>query len=373
MVTQWRKDFADLVNTQLEQIDSTERVSHLSYEDQDNGLEATQHEGYEVTQQRRRYEREQLKPIDDRDIEIIMPDVAMSNDAIKQRNAEKFVNEQLITGVDQEIIASDAILSDLEHSKTKADAELVQQQKIAAERKREHLQAQAILDAQNRTANFHENFNPDTPNKRMVMQYLDDYALLVKQGKEPQRPAPVEQPQPTWWQKLMGKELAPVEQPPFFEISEVKAVAKRIAQQEERRAREEKKQRLEKFLQKHSAEVEQLEKEMFKRAYSQNSEPDDLELKEFINLHKQQQLEKEHAKQQFKADYERHMRDQAEKVKAEAELIRKREREYEAQLAAHRERSERLDRENAELQRNSRSTISNEDTPKPRPKNDFKQ
>lgn len=373
VVTQWRKDFADLVNTQLEQIDSTERVSHLSYEDQDNGLEATQHEGYEVTQQRRRYEREQLKPIDDRDIEIIMPDVAMSNDAIKQRNAEKFVNEQLITGVDQEIIASDAILSDLEHSKTKADAELVQQQKIAAERKREHLQAQAILDAQNRTANFHENFNPDTPNKRMVMQYLDDYALLVKQGKEPQRPAPVEQPQPTWWQKLMGKELAPVEQPPFFEISEVKAVAKRIAQQEERRAREEKKQRLEKFLQKHSAEVEQLEKEMFKRAYSQNSEPDDLELKEFINLHKQQQLEKEHAKQQFKADYERHMRDQAEKVKAEAELIRKREREYEAQLAAHRERSERLDRENAELQRNSRSTISNEDTPKPRPKNDFKQ
>jgi hypothetical protein len=103
VVTQWRKDFADLVNTQLEQI-STERVSHLSYEDQDNGLEATQHEGYEVTQQRRRYEREQLKPIDDRDIEIIMPDVAMSNDAIKQRNAEKFVNEQL-TGVDQEIIA----------------------------------------------------------------------------------------------------------------------------------------------------------------------------------------------------------------------------------------------------------------------------
>lgn len=372
VVTQWRKDFADLVNVQLEQIGSTERVSHLSYEDQDNGLEATLHEGYKVTQQRRRYEREQLKPIDDRDIEITMPDVAMSNDAIKQRNTEKFVDEQLITGLDQEIIASDTILSDLQHSKTKAEAELVQQQKIAAERKREHLQAQAILDAQNRTANFHENFNPDTPNKRMVMQYLDDYALLVKQGKEPQRPAPVEQLQPTWWQKLMGKELAPVEQPPFFEISEVKAVAKRIAQQEERQAREEKEQRLEKFLQKHSSEVDQLEKEMFKRAYSQNSEPDDVELKDFINTHRQQQLEKEHAKQKFKADYERHMRNEAEKAKAEAELIRKREREYEAQLAAHRERSERLDRENAELQRNSRS-ISNEDTPKPRPKNDFKQ
>ena len=33
VVTQWRKDFADIVNTQLEQIGSTERVSHLSYAD----------------------------------------------------------------------------------------------------------------------------------------------------------------------------------------------------------------------------------------------------------------------------------------------------------------------------------------------------
>jgi hypothetical protein len=60
-VTQWRKDFADIVNAQLEQIGSTERVSHLSYADLGNGLEATQHEGYEVTQQRRRYEAEQQK------------------------------------------------------------------------------------------------------------------------------------------------------------------------------------------------------------------------------------------------------------------------------------------------------------------------
>jgi hypothetical protein len=38
-----------LVNTQLEQIGSTERVSHLSYEDLGNGLEATKHEGYSHT------------------------------------------------------------------------------------------------------------------------------------------------------------------------------------------------------------------------------------------------------------------------------------------------------------------------------------
>ena len=371
VVTQWRKDFADLVNTQLEQIGSTERVSHLSYEDQENGLEATLHEGYKVTQQRRRYEAEQQKDEKYRDPDILMPEVAQENDAVKKRNAEKFVNEQLKTGLDQEIIASDTILSDLQHSKTKAEAELVQQQKIAAERKRERLQAQSILDAQKRVSEFHEAFNPDQPKKSLVTQYINDYALLVKHGKGPQAPAPVEQPQPTWWQRMTGQQPQQIEQPPFFEISEVKAVAKRIAQQEERRAREQKEQRLEKFLQKHSAEVEQLENEMFKRAYSQNSEPDDLELKEFINIHKQQQLEKEQAKQQFKADYERHMHNEAEKAKAEAELIRKREREYEAQLAAHRERSERLDRENAEIQRNSRS-ISNEDTLKQRPKNDFK-
>ncbi|MCW8595385.1 MobQ family relaxase, partial [Acinetobacter baumannii] len=41
VVTQWRKDFADLVNTKLEQIGSTERVSHLSYADLGIDLEAT--------------------------------------------------------------------------------------------------------------------------------------------------------------------------------------------------------------------------------------------------------------------------------------------------------------------------------------------
>lgn len=356
VVTQWRKKFADLVNTQLEQIGSTERVSHLSYEDQGNLLEATTHEGPQATQLRRMG---------------IDTEISLKNDAIKQRNAEKIENEQLITGLNTEIIASDAILSDLQRSKTKADAKLKQQLEIAAERKRERLHAQSILDAQNRALEFHAAFNPEVPNKSMLMQYLDDHALLVKNGQEPKRPAPVEQPKQNWWQRMTGQQPQQVEQPAFFEISEVKAVAKRIAQQEERRAREEKEQRLEMFMKKHSSEIDQLEKQMYKRAFSQNSEPDDLELKEFINLHRQQQLAKEQAKQQYKADYERHMRDEAAKAQAEAELIRKREREYEAQLAAYREKSERLDRENAEIQRNSRS-ISNEDTLKQRPKNDFK-
>lgn len=73
-VTEWRKNFADLVNTQLEQIGSTERVSHLSYKDLGNGLEATVHEGYEITQLRR---------------QGIKTEISIKNDAIKQRNAEK--------------------------------------------------------------------------------------------------------------------------------------------------------------------------------------------------------------------------------------------------------------------------------------------
>ncbi|MFW2153754.1 MobA/MobL family protein, partial [Acinetobacter gyllenbergii] len=140
----WRKEFADLVNMQLEKIGSNERVSHLSYKDLGNDLEATQHEGYEVTQQRRRYEREQLKPIDDRDLQIIMPDVAMSNDAIKQRNAEKIVSEQVeqvIKGLDQEITASERLIFDLREEKSEYDRKQAEDKKtseIAAQRKIEH-------------------------------------------------------------------------------------------------------------------------------------------------------------------------------------------------------------------------------------------
>ena len=54
----------------------------------------------------------------------------------KNVTLKKAKNEQIINGLDQEIIATDAILSDLQLSKSRADAEHAQQQKIAAERKR---------------------------------------------------------------------------------------------------------------------------------------------------------------------------------------------------------------------------------------------
>ena len=50
---------------------------------------------------KRRYEREQLKPIEERNPKIIMPTIALENDAIKARNAEKLAHEQIIKGLDK--------------------------------------------------------------------------------------------------------------------------------------------------------------------------------------------------------------------------------------------------------------------------------
>jgi hypothetical protein len=104
----------------------------------------------------------------------------------KNVTLKKAKNEQIINGLDQEIIATDAILSDLQLSKARADAEHAQQQKIAAERKREQLLKQSIADAQKRASDFHNIFNPNEPNKALVHQYINDYALLAKHGKQPQ-------------------------------------------------------------------------------------------------------------------------------------------------------------------------------------------
>lgn len=350
-VSKWREHFADLSNSHLAAAGYDVRVDHRSYEDQESNLEATTHEGAAITKLRRIG---------------IKTEISCENDVIRQRNNDK----QSKSSTEHEIYASDAILSDLQQSKAKADAELERQQEIAAERKRERLHAQSILDAQKRALEFHAAFNPDAADKKMIMQYLDDHALLAKSGQEPQPPAPVEQPQQTWWQRMTGQQQPQVEQPSFFEISEIKAVAKQIAQQEQKRAKEEKEQRLEEFMKKFSSEVDQLEKQMYKRAYSQNSEQDDLELKNFIDLHRQKQLEKEITKQKNKDDYERYMRDEATKAKIEAEAIQKIERQYAAQRSAYREKSEMLERENAEIQRKWHS-VNTTDISKQPSKNKF--
>ena len=95
-----------------------ERVDHRSNADRGIDLEATWHEGVAVTAMKRRYEREQLKPIEERNLKIIMPTIALENDAIRARNAEKLAHEQIIKGLDQEIILEERRLNQLklEHS-----------------------------------------------------------------------------------------------------------------------------------------------------------------------------------------------------------------------------------------------------------------
>ena len=122
-VNQWRSDFADLCNKYLEQANSLERVDHRSYADQGIDLEVTWHEGVAVTAMKRRYEREQLKPIEERNPKIIMPTIAISNDLIRARNTEKLAHEQIIKGLDQEIILVERALSKLVAEQTQPPVE----------------------------------------------------------------------------------------------------------------------------------------------------------------------------------------------------------------------------------------------------------
>ena len=122
-VNQWRETFADIANKHLARAGYLSEVDHRSYADQDNGLQATVHEGSKVTQLRR---------------QGIDTEISLKNDAIKARNAEKLEYEQIIKGLDQEIIATNSVLTDLKRSilneKEKTHAELPFQDKTTLER-----------------------------------------------------------------------------------------------------------------------------------------------------------------------------------------------------------------------------------------------
>ena len=112
-VKHWRESFADLTNQHLEANDIKSRVDHRSYKDQGTELEATQHEGVAVTALRRQYAAEQEKPIFERNLEIVMPKIALENDAIKALNTETTKNDQIIKGLDQEILLSEMTIQKL--------------------------------------------------------------------------------------------------------------------------------------------------------------------------------------------------------------------------------------------------------------------
>ena len=132
----WRENFADLANKHLARAGYLSEVDHRSFADQGIDLEATWHEGVAVTAMKRRYEREQLKPVEERNPKIIMPTVALENDAIRARNAEKLANEQIIKGLDQEIILEERRLSQLKLERSQLEQQpikpLEQPQKATA-------------------------------------------------------------------------------------------------------------------------------------------------------------------------------------------------------------------------------------------------
>ena len=101
-VSTWRKDFADLTNQHLEKNGFDERIDHRSHSERELDLEPTIHEGSKVTQLRR---------------QGIDTEISLTNDLIKQRNAEKVQNEQIIKGLDQEIILAARILEKYEGEK----------------------------------------------------------------------------------------------------------------------------------------------------------------------------------------------------------------------------------------------------------------
>ena len=85
-----RATFANVVNTALENAGLEERIDHRSYKDQGlDFLEATAHEGHEVTALRR---------------QGIDTEISLKNDAIKAKNLEAAREyQQVIKGLDQEI------------------------------------------------------------------------------------------------------------------------------------------------------------------------------------------------------------------------------------------------------------------------------
>ena len=117
-----RATFANVVNTVLENAGLDERIDHRSYKDQGlDFLEPTHHEGHEATALRRQYDEEQKRPLEERNTEIVLPRIALENDAIKAKNLDAAREyQQIIKGLDQEII----VPSRLEDQITQLENEL---------------------------------------------------------------------------------------------------------------------------------------------------------------------------------------------------------------------------------------------------------
>jgi hypothetical protein len=128
-----RATFANVVNTALENAGLDERIDHRSYKEQGLELEATQHEGPEVTQLRRKG---------------IETEISLKNDAIKQRNLDRMQ----LPGLDQQIVATERLTQQLEQQR-KAELE---QRKEAERLELEQQQQAERLELERDLARFYE-------------------------------------------------------------------------------------------------------------------------------------------------------------------------------------------------------------------------
>jgi hypothetical protein len=167
-VKHWRESFADLTNKHLESAGYDVRVDHRSYRDQGIELEATQHEGPKVTQLRRRG---------------IETKISVSNDLVKQHNIERTQDPQLLKGLEQEIFASEKIVSTLKNERDELN---IKMNKINLVEAQERVQSfKKIFDA------VHDAINNDASTIRKVktikeydfhrksQQYIADLDFLI--------------------------------------------------------------------------------------------------------------------------------------------------------------------------------------------------
>ena len=173
-VKHWRESFADLTNKHLEKAGYDVRVDHRSYRDQGIELEATQHEGPKVTQLRRRG---------------IETKISVSNDLIKQSNAERIEAPRLLKGLQQEIFASEKIVSSLKNERDELNLKM---NKIKLVEAQERVQSfKKIYDAFQKEidndASIFENVKTvrEHDYHRKSQQYIADLDFLIENGITP--------------------------------------------------------------------------------------------------------------------------------------------------------------------------------------------
>ena len=155
-----------------------------------------------------------------------------------------------------------------------------------------------------------------------------------------------------------------VEQPPFYEIETIRATATAIAEHEQKQAQQQKWERLQEFLRYSPSTVDSIERDAISRSFTKGQQASDEELAEFIKYHRSHWKEKEQAAKDWQAEYDRFMRDEAAKEKAELEAQRQR-------GVSQKPDSKPTEPNVTATPKLKKPVNRDEPIPKPRPKNDF--